>query len=198
MAARPSPSSSSSTQPLVPLPNSPTLRSRRRWATTLLVGLSIHRAHQRVDASQIAAACRRVHGCAPLHGAAFHRTWLNGWATSHRAQNGILPSCFGGHLPAALVSRAFDCEPLWRAIGEGLGIATPPRVCVCGAASDPKSAAPPCCVLVLAVACGAYVPPPARARARCVSVLWRSPGCHRSTRKHQSPPLLSPSEGRPR
>lgn len=50
---------------------------------------------------QITAAMDSVRSCSPAHGAALCRTWLGGWATSHRPQRGWKPCPFGCFAPAA-------------------------------------------------------------------------------------------------
>lgn len=108
----------------------------------------------------------RAKTCSPTHGTALCRTWLGGWATSHRTQRGLKPCHFGCFAPAAhdALPHLLSCPVLWGAIEAATGLAPAPTFraragLTSSAAIRPgrgKSALPPSTVLLLTLTCDVY------------------------------------------
>lgn len=119
-----------------------------------------------VTSAQVVRVMERVQRCSPAHGMALLRTWLGGWATSHRTQRGWRPCPFGCFAPAAhdVLAHLLGCPALWGEVAAVVGIAEAPTftlraglVCTDAIRADRgRHVAPPANVLMLTLAADVY------------------------------------------
>lgn len=123
-------------------------------------------AAEELTSAQLLAAMESVRNCSRAHGAALCRTWLGGWATSHRTQRGWKPCPFGCFAPAAndALPHLMGCPVLWGAVSSAVGITPAPsyrrRAGLIGSdairSGRGTATAPPASVLLLTIATDVY------------------------------------------